>query len=466
MSLVDDLEAHYGYIEAMNNRGQRQTINDRYDNLKNRNFVSDNMKYVEALLILIDSRANPKSDPTDTSELDMALAKVSSMVQDRDSAARYLLFGDLEMEKLLRKAQGPQFDNELFQKANRHLLLAYDLARDNVRIQVSALMDLGILHSRVQNYGLAARYFALRKARPFESAEDQTAFAWYYARALEHTGQASQALAEVSAVSPATSPMIERQAFDAALKGDYKLATATYQKFFAGLGGSKEKADAETLAKTNLMYGYSLLMNGDTNGARDRLQQSIQGAQNLKSRKAVHDETLDFDPKRILVVAYGLLAQATTNDSHGKTEALSARAKLLTSEPGLVDDPAPKSILVNLQLAEIYDSENPKMASEKMKAALKLSEKYLKDNGALSLALFRSSVGQLVFGLEHGAYAKENERDIHSLVEGCIKGYDGQKLPQPQLQYQSLKLKMLSDTGKVDELMKSETAGSVRKTTA
>ena len=199
LSLTDDLESHAGYLRAMVQQGQRATIDQRYRNLLKNHQVEDNYLFVLALLRLIDSEPQAGKDPTMVSHLDYAIEQLQKMQSDRDSPVRYLLLGYCYLDKLLRTSYGFDFDEELFLSAHRNLMLAYDLGRENERIQASALMDLGILHQRVQNYGLSARFFELRRKLgsgasggspgSFVSQDELVGFEWLYANALFYIHQ-------------------------------------------------------------------------------------------------------------------------------------------------------------------------------------------------------------------------------------------------------------------------------------
>ena len=70
LSLTDDLESHFGYIVSLVANNQRQLLDVRYQNLKQRQFIDDNMKFVQALLLLIDSHSGSRGD---TKALDGAI---------------------------------------------------------------------------------------------------------------------------------------------------------------------------------------------------------------------------------------------------------------------------------------------------------------------------------------------------------------------------------------------------------
>ena len=236
MTLTDDLESHYGYIISMVAMGQRKLIDVRYQDLNKRQVIDDNMKFVRALLMLIDAQPGSR---TDTKHLDGAIESLTAMEQDRDSPVRHLVLGYCYLDKLLRLSDGYDFDPSLLENAHRNLMLAYDLGRDNARIKAAALMDLALLHQRVQNHGLAAQFFSKRKALGFVSDEDAARFAWVYGRSLFYANQPDKAAAELGAsmkIAPAKNQVAyaERRAFYLVSAGGYGEAVEAYNKLFGG----------------------------------------------------------------------------------------------------------------------------------------------------------------------------------------------------------------------------------------
>ena len=477
---TDDLEAHYGYTTTLIKEGKRAFVDRQYEFLQKQHFVEDNMKFLKALLALIDAGAPDSKDSGDVKALDQAIEQLEAMTQDRDSATRHLLLGYSYMDKMLRLASGAEFNQELFESAHRNLMLAYDLGRDNVRIRISALMDLGILHERAQNHGLAARFFALRKALPFEDDADRARFEWLYAKSLDRSQQPEAALKELAKVKPAlvAAPMKEREAFDAALAGQYEKSCELYAELFKN---SNNVQGDENLAKVNLMYGFALVRAGHRASAMLTLQTALAKLKTLKVIPKDHDHAVDFVPARLELIANGLLAQAAL-DPKLAAAALQARMRLLKDNAKLLDNAGDSMIQTQLQIAEAWRKTDPRQMKAALDSALALAEQAGEKTQYLSHAIFRTAVSYLaeaavrpdLFGAQDAVRAKK-------IYEGSLKAYDHQlkKVDQPQLAYQKVKLQLLWSafvmkvlhapaTGSADlaSVMKSTEAGRVKSESA
>lgn len=445
LSLTDDLESHSGYIRMMVERGARKTIDERYKNLTERQFVGDNIKFVEALLGLIDAAPEAAKDPSSVKHLDQAIAKLEAMEQDRDSPVRYLLLGYCYLAKLLRTSSGYEVDPSFFQSAHRDLMLAYDLGRDNARIKAAALMDLGILHQRAQNHGLAAKFFALREPLGFSSSVEAGSFAWLYARSLYYTHEADKA-AEELAHSPGdvpqefVGPLLEHEAFYRTAARQYGQASELYAKL---LESGYIQGDAN-LAKVNLSYGFALFSLKREKEAQAVLRTSLLHADRLAPVSKGKDRLIDFDPLRIKLVAYGLLSR-TGSDSERLT-ALEKRAELLPQAQKLFDTSYLPTVIENrLYMGALYTKVQPAAAASRMKEALKLAEELGdSDAGYLSNAVYRVATEYLAHAWLHSEfYAGEDPGRIRKVVEKCLHAYEHQQGPQPLLDYQRLKLELL-----------------------
>ncbi len=437
--LTDDLESHFGHIQSLMAQNQRATIDERYRDLKKREFIDDNLKFVDALLVMIDAREQAVKDPQRTKHLDEAIDKLESMEQDRDSSVRYLLLGYAYMEKLFRKADGAEVDRELLQKANRNLMLAYDLGRENDRVKASALMNLGLLHQRVQNHGLAARFFTLRSALPFEIASERESFAWVYPKALRYSFQPAQSADEIKKLGrpDLPLPLQERRAFGEMMANRFEEAAKAYQQVMKSDLGSDENR-----AKVSLAYGYTLLKLKRTDEARQNLTAALKFANSLKERKRTRDELIDFHPARIQIIAYGLLSQ-TGSDSE-RLEALEKRTQLLAKNEELIEDSLVKRIQTRLQLAQLFSKQDPARTFGFLSEALELTKKYGEDAQYNGNAVFRSVNNYLVHGSQHPEnYRGKNQKLVQTVVERTIQSLNNQKISQPVLDFQNLKLQLL-----------------------
>jgi hypothetical protein len=443
LRLTDDLESHYGYVQNMVLRGQRSVIESRYQNLVERKIVADNYKYVLAVLRLVD--AKPK-DRGDTAHLDYATQQLLAM-EDRDNAARYLLLGYCYLDKLLRTANGPDFDRELFESAHRYLMLAYDLGRDNQRVKASALVDLGILHQRVQNHGLAVKFFALRKKLGFAPGDERARFAALYARSLYYIEQADTAAQEIgeAMADPRCPPALRvplqaRRAFYLVASSQFAPAAEAYQQLWKTGAVSGDR----NLASLSLSYGYALFKLKQFPAARAALLQARTSAAKLRDIPASGDSWGDFEPLRIQLITSGLLGQIGTVPE--RIQALRDRAAILLRTQSYFDDAIALQIQVQLQLAFLEQNGQPQQAASDLRTALALTER-LGDSGQyLSHAVYEATVAYLTHGIENPAlYAGQDPGRIQKIVDKSVAAYGAQKNPQTVLEEQKHRIQTLWD---------------------
>ena len=462
LMFTDDLESHYGFILARVAQGRRATLNPDYKDLAQRGFIDDNMKFVEAVLDLIDGAESARANPLEVAPFESAIAKLESMTLDRDSAMRHLVLGYCYLEKLMRKANGYDFDAAVLQSAHRSLMLAYDLGRDNPRIRASALMNLGILHLRVQNPGQAARYFAFRKALGFESEAEKARFAYLYARALEFSRQPDEAAAELKDVveSARSVPGEERRAFNLAFSSKYSEAATIYQ----GLLSARKIEGDENLAKANLVFGFALLKIKRDGEARLALLRALEHASRLSREKRSADRMIDFDPLRLRLVAQGLLAQVGGVDE--RASAAAARVELLESAQDLMGDWAMARVQARAQVAELESKRGRhEAAARSLQDALRLAIEYGDTEQYLGQITYRTAVNYLAHAILHReVYAKLETKAIAKLVSKCREAFEAQKVSEPVLDAQSLRLQILwnSFMRQNSDVMNSETAKRLR----
>lgn len=453
LSLTDDLESHAGYLQVAVARGAvagtvtpaaRAEIDERYANLKNRKFIDDNMKYVDALLGLIDSEPQATRDPSKTRHLDRAIGLLQRMEQDRDSPVRHLMLGHCLLEKLKRTAKGLEIDQDLFQNAHRELMLAYDLGRDNARVKAAVLSNLGVLHLRAQNHGLAARFLALRKPLGFISSAEAGAHAWLYARTLYYTHEPDRAadeLAQVPGDVPQSfvAPLLEREAFYRMAAAQYEQAAALYSKLFER---GYIQGDV-SLAKARLSQGFALFKLKRDALAQAALRTALVHADKLAIVSKDQVRLIDSDPVRIQLAAHGLLSRMGPDSK--RLEALEKRAALLPKAKEYFNEAYLPLLIENrLTLATVSDRIQPGKAVSWMKDALKLAEELGESDQYLSHAVYRTSVAYLSHALLHAPlYAGQDAARIKKIIDKCTKAYEMQKGPVPMLDYQKLKLAML-----------------------
>ena len=448
LSLTDDLESHSGYVRAMLSRNARATLNERYANLREQNFVRDNQKFVDALLtVLLDGGGRS----VDASAIDRAIGKLEAMTQDRDTAVRHLFLGWCYLEKLKRTADGYWIDASLLRDAHRSLMLALDLGRDNDRVRAAALTNLAALHQRAQNHGLAARFFERRKPFGFADDTERALFAAAFAKSLFYGYRIDEALAELEAVlapkaSADLAPGIrtvleERRAFLLAMSGRGKAASERYEKLFA----DGAFADPRNEAKASLAAGYAAFRAGDRSRARERLRRADQLAQGLARIPAGGNRLVEFRPERLRLVATGLLARMETGAA--RRDALAARGDLLRRFPELGNDTATLLVQNRLQLADAWLAESATggaQAHALLREALVEASKLGESGQWLGQPVYRAITAYLSRGIADRTHFVTDDPKLPRLVvDKAIGAMAAQPAPQPVLDHQRSKLSML-----------------------
>jgi hypothetical protein len=221
--------------------------------------------------------------------------------------------------------------------------------------------------------------------------------------------------------------------------GKYKEAAEIYSRLL----DNKQITDTESLAKVRLSYGFSLFMLERTADAQAVLKQTLAAAEQLRSRKRTKDEAIDFEPDRLKFIAYGLLSQI--GPAQERAQALEKRIELLNRNQKLTEDWYPAIIRSRVRLAELLSPADLSRAIEHMNGALKLTADFGDDGQFVSPTVFRSLTNYLAHGLLHReAYAQSvSAKDVRETVTKCIAAYDSQKIEQPMLDFQKLKLQVL-----------------------
>ncbi|MCB0342211.1 MAG: hypothetical protein KDD59_08195 [Bdellovibrionales bacterium] len=357
LRLTDDLEAHFGYIQSLLKLKKRQEIDKQYDNLKKRSFIGDNITYVETLLELLDGEERGTLESKDVRR---AVDGLNGLTVENFSPVLHLTIGALYVWLLDSESKGLNFSQEDLDKAHKHLMLAFDLGRNNQRLRASALIDLGLLHQRVRNYSLSARFFADRKKFGFTSDEERLAFSWLYSRTLYLSNNASGAAAELAELL-STQPkaegdgyLFERLAFYQQASEQCKQSIANYDKAFAKL---LKLADDQHEMKMHLGRGVCYFREERKKPAKEDFLKVVEISKTLVSEKPTGDRPLPFRPERQQLLALGYLAQLSQGaESAGYLE---ERAQLLDLVGDQINSFAMKEesllgfkVKNNLQLAE------------------------------------------------------------------------------------------------------------------
>src|SRR5690606_20703243 len=126
------------------------------------------------------------------------------------------------------------------------------------------------------------------------------------------------------------------------------------------------------LAKAHLVYGYSLLKLGREAEAKENVSKALEFTSKLRPIKASKERFIDFDPLRIELIGYGLLARTGTTDE--RLAALRARLERLEKARDLLANWLEARIQTRTQIADFESrrGEHGRAAAE-LREALRLA---------------------------------------------------------------------------------------------
>jgi len=444
VSLTDDLESHAGYIHSMVLKKAVPTLQARYQNLRERGTVIDNQKFADAVLLLETSKGT-------LGEIDEAIQKLESMEQDRDHALRFLYLGSLQLERLLKTADGYDFSLSLSEASHRNLMLAYDLGRDNQRIRATALENLGFLHARTQNHGLASQFFEKRASLPDLGIQQRASLIWARAHSLIKSYQSNEAaelLASFLKNTPNTQlsetdrlPFEERHAFALLVSKRWKDAATAYR----GLLAKNRIADDLNLARIQLAFGAALFLSDQHKEALTPLRESLVRASRLSPTPRSRTQWVSFDPRRIQLTTLGFISQLGTREE--KLIALQQRESLLRGSKEILDSWNATLAQNLLQQADLMENSDPSKAARLVSEALDFAIDYAKEYQYISHSVDQTLKAVLSFGLLHPETLSDQ---THQRLEGAltesIHAIERQPFPQARLDLQKIRLELLWNT--------------------
>lgn len=327
----DDLEAHFQFIRLGLDPGlnRRDNLVRSYQQLQREQLLGASDGYYQALQRLLTTPPAAQAQAL-TEAIALLQQPLNSAVS---TAPRELLLGYCYHQQLRLAQQQGEGVGDRLQRANHHYLLALDLGYDNLRLAAAAWQNLAWLHHDVGNHALAADFFARRLSLPFTTLEQQLLTQIGHARALfaSHATAAAAtagetALAQVTPDHPLYQPLLERSAFWQLQAANYPQAIARYQQLLASTPPLRD----ENRAKALLGYAFAQRQMGASDAAQQRLQQLLplltDGA--TADRVQTAPRALPFQPQRLALIAYGLLAQLT-DDPAQQRHWLSERLQLL-----------------------------------------------------------------------------------------------------------------------------------------
>jgi hypothetical protein len=320
----DDLESHYQY--ALLHFGTWGELETAYTTMQKDGLIrAESRLFVETLRKIL---INP--DKVDEDDLEDAAEALDQMSDDHIGVGtRYLFQGYLYHRLMLMKEKDFTFDRDLSDKAHRSYLFAIDAGWNNDRIKSAAYQNLGLLHSSIRNYSLAAEFFLRRNEMNYPSVAMKQAVLWLQAKSMYKSyrfQEALQSMEEALKTQPQNPlPFQEKAAFYAWNAGKYELAAELYAKVMPALG---DKARASLW----LSHGFVLGKLKRWDEAEQALQKAVTLSQQEKGGEG-KGINLVYQPIKVQFVALGLMARLELPI----TKKISALQKRLAMFPAIMD---------------------------------------------------------------------------------------------------------------------------------
>jgi hypothetical protein len=460
---TDDLESHYQYALLNASKGAWQELLKVYETMIKDGLVEpDSLVFVKTVHDIL----TPGHHPTD-SNLEHAVLEVSKLSDDLVGVGvKYLFMGYLYHEQFIRSAKDFALDNDLAQKAHRSYLFALDAAFENERIQAAALQNLGLLHTRLKNYSMAAEFFQKRQRLPFSNHEQRQAVSWFEAKSLYQSYRASEALnvIEEALSQPGLHPQafLEKQAFFAWNAGQYKKSAELYGRLIVELG-------KKTTSGIYLSYGYALSKAGNVNDAEVALTKAIELS---RSEHSMNYKGIKRSPEKVEFTSLGLLSRLSL--AHEKklaylTERLKMFDQMISRAPRYYLDP---TTLRAQQIKEQFDlvilhktiDAQDKRFGSVLQKTLALANEFGEKEGFLNQTIFNTLKNSMLILRKAPSYKTlEIEELLGKLNRKSSLEFAEEKSPSNQLRKQWAEIELIRlayQIGNESDFAKRFTEGS------
>ncbi len=448
---TNDLEAHYQFVTLGLNPAtdRRENLTLSYEVLEKEGIVGANRDYVAVLLLLADPARDRAAVLKEAAERLEALRPAGL-----NPAMGDLLLGYVYHGQLRATLSGYRYDKALFQKAHHRYMQALDLAFGNSRITAAVLENLGWLHFTVRNYALSADFFGRRMGLPFATAEGEALARWGYARALfyrndlpEAAREADLALVRARAAGIPAIPFVEKAAFYALQAADYAAAADHYRSLLQ----DPEALKGANRAKAQLALGYAQLRSGER-AAAATFEEVLRQLEALPASPGKGEGLVAFRPERLQLLAYGFLAQATTDPAVARachTARLALFRAMAGREAEFAYDEAGRlsfevKALHHLAVAYHEAGLQAELVST-WESALAAAGEWVKASGsATGPVAYRTLMNYLSFGLlAPQPFAAHDSRPLAAAIQAALDAFDEQPYQTPLDVLQRAKLALL-----------------------
>lgn len=448
------LEAHVGFVEAKLLQGD--DVEADYD--KRFATTPDDSGYLFAKAYLAARTLKGMRDVEALSErVELAVERLerADAAQPREASIHHL-WGYLLHQRAL--ATGTRSDAV---GANRHYLLALDLARTNPRQKASALHALGLLQQALGNPGRAVIYFDERARLPFGGAEQELALMLARSQALfdaSRTAEAELGAAQALNMADASKELskyrlfaLDRAALFAREAGRVDVAVERYRKLIVQLDASK--APAINRLKARIGLSSSLIALGSKASAREAASSLREARQILDAGdlRPSHDgpkihsllHSYEYPKERFAILVDGLDARANVaaGDPAAASAALARRLQGLEKlyAEDAVDEDLHDLAGTHLQMALVAQSQKDWAAAQtQLETGLAKMRIYSEKTGTevtdVGLGLIRSYAE---LQLAHGISPRQLQIDVERTVTHAYEHIT--RFPSPRWQdYRSL----------------------------
>lgn len=292
--LSDDQEAHYGYIT---NQNDELLLKNSYKDLVDRSITHVNFHLLNFIKKLNDT----------STQMDELFKAFEPLKNEHQEVLVDFFQGVLYLMKLLNQKNLSSLErNEIGNKAHHHFILSLEHAKYRKRPLASILSNLGLLHYKLKNYGLAIKYFEQRmniKEKYLHKEDEIKDFLLklYYAQAQYYSQNYRICIQTFEEILPLMPTYIKNTKVNFYYHSKLALAYMALQDYKKALNIYETIFDSK-LVNSNYLLSYAYLL--------------FKLHQHSSSKIVLQHPLLDKDDNsRRQSIRFGLLARLSKNDA-------------------------------------------------------------------------------------------------------------------------------------------------------
>ena len=455
---TNDLEAHFQFLSLGLNPdlNRKENMEKAYQLFDKQDLIGDKRLYARALRKVFTAMELNDSKKSETLWQEALQLLQGVEFSGLGISLTDLLSGFIHHQRLLSSKQGYHYDQQAYQKAHYHYMMALDLGRDNRRITASIYENLAWLQFDIGQYGYSADLFSQRLRLPFPNRMGEINLRLSYARALFYTNdyrkasiQAEEVL-RLARLEPElkTAPFLEKAAFYALQAELYSPAIRHYKSLLEGelLGQDHNRA------KALLGYGFSLIQKGSEKAAIEIMSELVTLSKKLSPLPANQHRLLAQHPLRYQLLAHAFLSQIQ-GETQTKLSHLQQRIDLLDGLKGQAEvlgyrEKTRLALLAKdyLRLALLYETLGDK--AELVKSTLEaqqIAELWVEESGdAIGPVLYQTLINALSLGIQYYDHFREIDSALLSVaVDRALQTFAKTPLRTQTMLFQQTKLQLL-----------------------